>query len=136
MNEQPRLGRLSLVPAAGLDDPDDATVSPGVRVGIGLEQLQLDHGLSDAEMLQAVTEWVTSVQTVVGHPPGEFRHHYLSTGCLHAREDTSLGAEERRKLHAYCQGRTGHCGTKKPAECKFCSAPCVCACHQPELAGV
>jgi len=45
------------------------------------------------------------------------RHRYLSTGCLH---------EE----HAYCQGTQGAVGAKRPAECKFCSAPCVCTCHE------
>jgi hypothetical protein len=43
-------------------------------------------------------------------------HAYLSTGCLHGE-------------HAYCQGRTGQAGAKKPAECKFCEAPCTCTCH-------
>jgi hypothetical protein len=45
------------------------------------------------------------------------RHLYLSTGCLHGRHD-------------YCQAMTGHAGAKRPAECKFCGARCVCACHQ------
>lgn len=51
-------------------------------------------------------------------------HIYLSTACLH-------------KLHAYCQAQYGHAEDttfnykwpKKPAECKFCDAPCVCECH-------
>ncbi|MCX5209751.1 hypothetical protein OG689_10695 [Kitasatospora sp. NBC_00240] len=44
-------------------------------------------------------------------------HHYLSTGCLHGD-------------HAYCRSDTGAAGTKTPAVCKFCAAPCVCVCHQ------
>ena len=44
-------------------------------------------------------------------------HEYLSTACLH---------EE----HAYCQAKSGQAGPKTPAQCKFCSAPCVCQCHQ------
>jgi hypothetical protein len=44
-------------------------------------------------------------------------HRYLSTGCLHHD-------------HNYCQGKTGQAGTKAPARCKFCSAPCQCRCHQ------
>jgi hypothetical protein len=44
-------------------------------------------------------------------------HVYLSTGCLHGHHD-------------YCQNHTGHSGTKTPAQCKFCSAPCTCHCHQ------
>lgn len=47
----------------------------------------------------------------------EERHRYLSTGCLHGD-------------HPYCQGETGSVGVKTPAQCKFCSAPCVCPCHQ------
>ncbi|MFJ7999006.1 hypothetical protein ACIQ7D_17920 [Streptomyces sp. NPDC096310] len=42
---------------------------------------------------------------------------YLSTGCLHGE-------------HAYCQGATGQAGTKTPAVCKFCAAPCRCDCHR------
>jgi hypothetical protein len=43
-------------------------------------------------------------------------HAYLSTACLHGE-------------HGYCQSNTGAAGTKVPAECKFCAAPCVCPCH-------
>lgn len=49
-----------------------------------------------------------------GTPPG---HHYLSTGCLHGEHD-------------YCASMTGHAGDKRPAQCKFCSAPCQCPCHR------
>lgn len=44
-------------------------------------------------------------------------HVYLSTGCLHGHHD-------------YCQNNTGAAGTKIPAQCKFCEAPCVCDCHK------
>lgn len=45
-------------------------------------------------------------------------HVYLSTGCLHGRHD-------------YCQESVKEDGgTKAPAECKFCAAPCICDCHQ------
>lgn len=43
-------------------------------------------------------------------------HVYLSTGCLHGRHD-------------YCNAPTGQAGGKRPAECKWCGAPCVCPCH-------
>lgn len=51
--------------------------------------------------------------------PSEGRggHAYLSTGCLHDR-------------HSYCQSMTGLAGAKRPAQCKFCAAPCICPCHQ------
>lgn len=45
-------------------------------------------------------------------------HRYLSTGCLHGE-------------HEYCQSNTGAAGTKTPAQCKFCKAPCICPCHEP-----
>lgn len=44
-------------------------------------------------------------------------HVYLSTACLHGE-------------HVYCQAATGRVGAKKPAECKFCTAPCICECHR------
>lgn len=43
-------------------------------------------------------------------------HRYLSTGCLHGRHD-------------YCKNTEGRAGTKRPAECKFCQAKCLCSCH-------
>ena len=43
-------------------------------------------------------------------------HHYLSTGCLHDQHD-------------YCSNVDGIAGLKKPAQCKFCTAPCQCPCH-------
>lgn len=46
-------------------------------------------------------------------------HVYLSTGCFHGHHD-------------YCQSHTGQSGAKTPASCKFCSAPCVCPCHQEQ----
>lgn len=52
------------------------------------------------------------------NPPGT--HEYLSTGCLHGRHD-------------YCQNpQREDGGRKRPAECKFCGAPCICPCHRPE----
>lgn len=44
------------------------------------------------------------------------QHVYLSTGCYHGD-------------HAYCSAPTGAVGAKQPAQCKHCSAPCVCPCH-------
>jgi hypothetical protein len=52
----------------------------------------------------------------VDNPAAE-PHTYLSTGCLHGD-------------HGYCQSNTGAAGTKTPAQCKFCAAPCCCDCHQ------
>lgn len=43
-------------------------------------------------------------------------HRYLSTGCLHGEHD-------------YCRSMTGYQGEKRPSQCKFCEAKCVCPCH-------
>lgn len=53
------------------------------------------------------------------------RHNYLSTACLHALE------QGREDLHDYCKADTGQAGAKKPAQCKWCNAACMCSCHQP-----
>lgn len=45
------------------------------------------------------------------------RHVYLSTSCFHGD-------------HNYCKRETGLIGTKTPACCKFCAAPCICECHR------
>lgn len=45
-------------------------------------------------------------------------HDYLSTACLHDE-------------HQYCAAMTGYQGAKRPAQCKFCEARCVCPCHEP-----
>lgn len=42
---------------------------------------------------------------------------YLSTACLHGE-------------HVYCRSHVGISGRKTPAQCKFCTAPCVCRCHR------
>ncbi|NUP47264.1 MAG: hypothetical protein HOW97_08110 [Catenulispora sp.] len=52
-------------------------------------------------------------------------HHYLSTGCLHGDHVLPDG----RTGHQYCQADTGKAGSKRPAQCKFCGAPCQCQCH-------
>lgn len=44
-------------------------------------------------------------------------HEYLSTGCLHGRHD-------------YCNSMLGYQGSKRPGQCKFCGAQCICKCHQ------
>ena len=43
-------------------------------------------------------------------------HEYLSTGCLHGEHD-------------YWSSMTGMAGAKRPAQCKWCEAPCRCRCH-------
>lgn len=56
------------------------------------------------------------------------RHHgYLSTGCLHG---DAVILPDGRTGHQYCQSETGHTGSKIPATCKFCAAPCRCRCHK------
>jgi hypothetical protein len=62
-------------------------------------------------------------------------HYYLSTACLHGGDG-----------HGYCNAPTvtrdgeweavgpsyssNQDEPKRPAECKFCSAPCRCRCHK------
>ena len=53
-------------------------------------------------------------------------HEYLSTGCFHG----DMVLPDGRSGHEYCQGDTGHAGSKQPARCKFCHAPCICECHE------
>lgn len=53
------------------------------------------------------------------------KHRYLSTGCLHG----DMILPDGRTGHEYCQGDTGHAGSKRPAECKFCGTRCICDCH-------
>lgn len=48
-----------------------------------------------------------------------FPHRYRSTGCLHGGEG-----------HDYCAAPSGAAGTKQPARCKWCAAPCRCRCHR------
>lgn len=55
-------------------------------------------------------------------------HHYLSTGCLHGDRVWTDG----RTGHQYCQSDTGKAGAKQPSQCKFCAAPCQCACHKEQ----
>lgn len=56
-----------------------------------------------------------------GLPVEPFNHEYLSTSCLHT-------------LHHYCKSTATETGAeKRPAECKFCKAPCVCWCHSVEV---
>lgn len=65
-------------------------------------------------MLVKNSKWRLSGLTSSGE------HVYLSIGCLHGN-------------HEYCQEAVKADGsTKAPAECKFCSAGCICDCHGEE----
>lgn len=59
---------------------------------------------------------MTSPDANVGKPAEPDEHIYLSTACLHDRHD-------------HCNAMVGYQGAKRPAQCKFCDARCVCACH-------
>lgn len=65
--------------------------------------------------------WSNSIALLVPmeKPVSDFQHVYLSTGCLHGN-------------HEYCKSMTGLNGAKRPGECKFCKAKCICACHPKE----
>lgn len=60
---------------------------------------------------------ITGPGTAATEATGATAHRYLSTGCLHGE-------------HSYCSNVDGIVGLKKPAQCKFCQAPCICPCHQ------
>lgn len=65
--------------------------------------------------LQVGDAWtVEEVDAYVAATTSE--HSYLSTACLHHRHD-------------YCEAMVGYQGEKRPAQCKFCEAKCVCRCH-------
>lgn len=70
-------------------------------------------GTGGGNYLSADDDWARSNPSLSGE------HSYLSTACLHGEHD-------------YCKSPVGATGnTKRPAECKFCSAPCRCTCHRP-----
>jgi hypothetical protein len=58
----------------------------------------------------------TPDNSVASSDAADIAHVYLSTGCLHGQHD-------------YCSNVDGIAGLKKPAQCKFCTAPCHCPCH-------
>jgi hypothetical protein len=51
------------------------------------------------------------------------KHEYLSTACLHARENP--------ELHKHCRSDANLAGEPKvPGQCKWCTAMCACPCHK------
>jgi hypothetical protein len=61
--------------------------------------------------------------------------HYLSTACLHAR-DEHRDETERAYLHGRCQtdAKRFDGSRKVAATCKWGQEPCRCECHQPTVA--
>jgi hypothetical protein len=74
-----------------------------------------DHA-KDPRYWTAVRDVTLGLRRMADETPQPTGHVYLSTGCLHGE-------------HRYCQNVDGIVGLKKPAQCKFCAAPCVCLCH-------
>jgi hypothetical protein len=60
--------------------------------------------------------------------------HYLSTACLHAR-DEHRDEVERAYLHRRCQldAKRFDGSRKVGGTCKWCQAPCRCECHRPNV---
>jgi hypothetical protein len=81
--------------------------------------------LSCRAAAQTMAEAVLSVLTANGWHP-----HYLSTACLHAR-DEHRDETERAYLHQRCQtDAKRYDGSRKvAARCKYGQEPCVCECH-------
>lgn len=48
-------------------------------------------------------------------------HEYLSTACLHGEHDYCAATQ--------AEDAEGWLFSRRPAQCKFCQAPCVCPCH-------
>lgn len=104
-------------PACGeREGAGDADGAPGEveQVGGGEDQGEGESGSGQEEDVypeagQPSWAWSGSQPFEVSQP-----HVYLSTGCYHGD-------------HAYCQ-RGGE--AKRPAQCKFCTAMCICDCHR------
>lgn len=67
---------------------------------------------------------------VVEVAPDGTTHTYWSTHCRHGNHDACSAVT--------LSGGTGHTGIgpatfipRNPAQCKTCSAPCICPCHKP-----
>jgi hypothetical protein len=66
----------------------------------------------------AVVQAVWPILHEAAQPIHDGTHHYLSTGCLHELCEPECGAAQRAR------------GDMSHPHCKYCPAPCTCACHQ------
>lgn len=58
-------------------------------------------------------------------------HFYLSTSCHHGEHDyCKSDTVEELIPHWADGGAETFTRDKKPGECKFCFAPCICPCHR------
>jgi hypothetical protein len=93
----------------------------GDRIAVALD-LASDHdrSVSANELADAILAGLDEAPAAViaGLVMGPNGHRYLSTGCLHGDS-------------GYCMGTTGAIGTKVPASCKGCGAPCIGEDHRP-----
>ena len=66
--------------------------------------------------------------------PGEAAvsdHIYLSTSCLHGEHDYCKSAIVQELVPHWADDDSEILTRRKrPSECKFCAAPCVCKCHK------
>jgi hypothetical protein len=88
----------------------------------------LRNVITEMETDPAARQWTARLRNALAHQERPAGHVYLSTSCLHG--DTLL--PDGRTGHEYCASPTGNTGTKAPASCKFCAAPCHCSCHTPK----
>lgn len=88
-----------------------------------------DHQETPAETVAGLYPALSEALTGAGGG-----HLYLSTGCLHGKHDY---CKSPRVTHQPLARRADGMVVvdnpttmpKRPAECKFCGAPCVCPCH-------
>lgn len=117
------LGQLRDAAIAVADEEEQPEICRLNRINTKLARENASLRATIDRVLQAVEKFgdrgaIIAARAAFDAPSGEQDSHmYLSTGCLHGE-------------HGYCQSNTGLAGAKTPAVCKFCKAPCVCACHR------
>jgi hypothetical protein len=96
----------------------DAQIREAAAKDPAYAQVLIEIFEEDAFAVEAMRDESSRIARQSWNILGEDGHHeYLSTGCLHGE-------------HEYCKSMTGLAGAKRPAECKFCKAPCICGCHK------
>lgn len=83
-------------------------------------------------------QWIFPMDSKIDALIPDGAHRYWSTHCRHGNhgacaataiegEATVLRGVRRQRVRLDSPARIG----RKPAQCKTCSAPCICSCHTP-----